>query len=83
MKHLLIFALLSLLVVSKSNAEVIKDYTVNGNKRISDETIKIYGKIELNKDYIRVSNIGLLKSPQFLSGFNNNIYNNTNDFFNT
>ena len=51
MKNLLIFALLSILVISKSNAEIVKNYTVNGNKRISDETIKIYGKIELNKDY--------------------------------
>ena len=37
----------------------------------------------LNKDYIRVSNIGLLKSPEFISGFNNIIYNNSNNFFNT
>ena len=32
-------------------AEVVKKITINGNKRISDETIKIYGDIELNKDY--------------------------------
>jgi len=32
------------------NAEVVKDIQINGNKRVSDETIKIYGKIQLNKD---------------------------------
>ena len=32
-------------------AEIIKDIVINGNKRVSDETIKIYGGIEINKDY--------------------------------
>ena len=32
-------------------AEVVKKITINGNKRIADETIKIYGDIELNKEY--------------------------------
>ena len=33
------------------NAETIKDIIIDGNKRISDETVKIYGKIEINKNY--------------------------------
>ena len=57
---------------------------INTNINLVEEQVWLNRKrVELNKDYIRVSNIGLLKSPQFLSGFNNNIYNNTNDFFNT
>ena len=32
-------------------AEVIKKIEVIGNKRVSDETIKLYGDINLNKDY--------------------------------
>ena len=33
------------------NAEVVEKIIVSGNKRISEETIKVYGNIELNKDY--------------------------------
>ena len=34
-----------------SNAEVVKNLTIEGNNRISEETIKLYGEIELNKEY--------------------------------
>ena len=34
-------------------AEVVKKITISGNNRIADETIKIYGNIELNKEYSR------------------------------
>lgn len=33
------------------NAEVINEIKITGNKRISEETIKIYGNIETKKDY--------------------------------
>jgi outer membrane protein insertion porin family len=32
-------------------AEVINSIKISGNKRISEETIKVYGEIELRKDY--------------------------------
>ena len=51
MKNFLIIILFSIIVISKTNADIVKNFTVNGNKRISDETIKIYGKIQINKDY--------------------------------
>jgi len=51
MKNFLIIILFSIILISKTNADIVKNFTVNGNKRISDETIKIYGKIEINKDY--------------------------------
>ena len=37
--------------ISSVNAEVVKSFKVEGNKRISIETIKIYGDIEINKKY--------------------------------
>jgi outer membrane protein insertion porin family len=37
--------------VNVSNAEIVKSIQINGNERVSDETIKIYGNIKLNKDY--------------------------------
>ncbi len=33
-------------------AEVVKNIKINGNKRVSDETIKIYGDISINKNYL-------------------------------
>ena len=36
------------------NAEVVKKIEISGNKRISEETIKVYGDIELNKDYKKI-----------------------------
>ena len=57
---------------------------VNTNVSLVEEQVWLNRKrIILNKDYIRVSDIGLLKTPQFISGFNNLVYNNSNDFFNT
>ena len=32
-------------------ADVLKKIEISGNSRISSETIKVYGDIELNKDY--------------------------------
>ena len=32
-------------------AEIIKNIEVLGNQRVSDETIKVYGEIEVNKNY--------------------------------
>ena len=38
---------------SVSKAEIVKDIEINGNFRVSDETVKIYGKIILNQDYAK------------------------------
>ena len=32
-------------------ADIINNIKVSGNKRISDQTIIVYGDIELNKEY--------------------------------
>ena len=40
-----------LLISSLSLAETISDITVSGNKRISKESIAIFGDISLNKNY--------------------------------
>ena len=39
---------------SISQAEVVNQVQIDGNKRISNETIKVYGEIELNKNYSKV-----------------------------
>ena len=45
------FTILIFLVISNvSLAEIIKDIKINGNERISDETVKVYGDIQINQD---------------------------------
>jgi len=44
----LIFILLNFSAVK---AEVVEKIVIEGNKRISEETIKIYGEVELNKNF--------------------------------
>ena len=51
MKKILIYIFVFLFNFSYLKAEILKNVIINGNKRVSDETIKIYGKINLEKDY--------------------------------
>ena len=37
--------------LSIANSEVVKRIEISGNDRVGDETIKVYGEIELNKNY--------------------------------
>jgi hypothetical protein len=48
-----------------------------------DEQVWVNGKRIEEDSYFKVSNAGLLKYNNFVTGFNTNIYNNTNDFFDT
>ena len=50
LKKLIYFVLLFFLF-TKTNAEILKNLEIVGNERVSKETIKIYGKIEINKNY--------------------------------
>ena len=59
LKYLIIFFFSVSLNLS---AEVINKFEVNGNKRISKETIKVYGEIILNKDYTSNEIDGVLKN---------------------
>ena len=51
MNKILIYILSCLLFFSVLKAEQITSIIIEGNKRVSKETIKIYGKIDLKKDY--------------------------------
>ena len=48
-KALLTILFISLFSISK--AEVVKELIVTGNKRVSNETIKVYGEIDFGKNY--------------------------------
>ncbi len=58
-------------LISNSKAEIVKKIEINGNERVSDATIKIYGDIQINKDY----------SEKDLNKILNNLYS-TNFFEN-
>ena len=80
MNKFLFFITIILFSYSTSNAEVIKNIIINGNKRISDETIKIYGDINLNKDYSEedLNNIiNDLYNTEFFEDIKINLSNNT------
>ncbi len=51
MKSFLLSVLFSTLIFTNLLAEVIQKIYIEGNKRISKETIKIYGEIEIGKNY--------------------------------
>ncbi len=51
MKKFLFISIFIFLQASLTNAEVVNKIEISGNKRVSDETIKIYGGIKINKDY--------------------------------
>ena len=48
---ILFIFLFSLFCISKANTEIVKEIIIEGNKRVSEETIKVYGEIEINKDF--------------------------------
>ena len=43
-------SILILLFSSNLSAEIIKEIIIEGNNRVSKETIKVYGEIQINKD---------------------------------
>ncbi len=46
-----IILVFSIFCYTSLQAEIVKSIVIEGNKRVSTETIKIYGGIEINKDY--------------------------------
>ena len=51
MHRLLTFFIFFFLLITHLNAEIVSKISVKGNKRVSLETIKVYGDIEIGKDY--------------------------------
>ena len=47
----IIFTSIVFLFFSIANGEIVEKIEINGNKRVSEETIKLYGDVETKKDY--------------------------------
>ncbi len=79
-KKLYITIFLFLSFTLNASAEIVKKIEVNGNKRVSAETIKIYGKIKLNENYTEKDINEVLQnlnSTNFFQDININLSNNT------
>ena len=73
------FTLLFFLVyVFAVKAEIVENIVIEGNKRISDETIKIYGELELNKNFTE-SDLNKVLSNLNSTNFFENIEINLNN----
>ena len=51
MKKIYIYVSLIFLIFFDANSEIVKEINITGNKRVSNETIKLYGDIKINQDY--------------------------------
>ncbi len=67
-----------LLYFSSLRAEIVENIVIEGNRRISDETIKIYGEVELNKNFTE-SDINKVLSNLNSTNFFQNIEINLNN----
>ena len=76
MKKLII--IFTLIFFSSSNAEIARDVVIEGNKRISDETVKVYGNIKLNTD-INKQDINKILKDLYSTEFFENIEITLND----
>ena len=79
-KFLYSLCFFGLLFSSNLNAEILKKVEIQGNSRISSETIKVYGEIELNKDYSSDDINSIIKklyNTKFFSKISTDFSNNT------
>ena len=80
MKKIFIIFLFIIFNFSFLNAEVIKKTIIDGNKRIADETIILYGDIQLGKDYSEADLNEIIKnlySTNFFEDVQISLNNNT------
>jgi len=72
-KKILSFFLLFLFLINgKSIAEVVKKVEIEGNDRISHETIMVFGDISIGKDY-NISEVNILIKKLYSTSFFSNI----------
>ena len=67
-------------LISIAKAEIVQDIKISGNKKISDETIKIYGGVKIGQDYKDKDLDRIIKNlygTNFFEDINVNLSNNT------
>ncbi len=64
--------LIIFIITISANCEIIKEIKVNGNKRVSSETIKIFSEIEVNSD-LSVNQLNDVVKKLYSTNFFNNV----------
>ncbi len=64
--------LIIFIITISANSEIIKEIKVNGNKRVSSETIKIFSEIEVNSD-LSVNQLNDVVKKLYSTNFFNNV----------
>ena len=77
-KIILLSILLCVFLSTASRSEVVKEIKVNGNERISDETIKMFSTITLNQD-INDDDLNKITKDLYQTNFFENIFVSIND----
>ena len=67
---------------SNLNAEVVQKIIIEGNNRISEETIKVYGEIEINKNYSEIDLNKIINNLYYTDFFENVKLNLRNNILN-
>ena len=60
-----------ILLSTKVFAEVVNKISIEGNQRFSDETVKVYGNLSINKDYTNIEINNALKNLYSTNFFKN------------
>ena len=72
MHKILITVFILLMNFTLLKAEIVNKFNISGNKRISNETIKIYGNLELNKNY-KENDLNIILQNLYKTNFFENI----------
>ena len=64
--------LIIFIITISANSEIIKEIKVNGNKRVSSQTIKIFSEIEVNSD-LSVNQLNDVVKKLYSTNFFNNV----------
>ena len=64
--------LIIFIITISANSEIIKEIKVNGNKRVSSQTIKIFSEIEVNSD-LSVNQLSDVVKKLYSTNFFNNV----------
>ena len=64
--------LIIFIITISANSEIIKEIKVNGNKRVSSATIKIFSEIEVNSD-LSVNQLSDVVKKLYSTNFFNNV----------
>ena len=64
--------LIVFIITISANSEIIKEIKINGNKRVSSETIKIFSEIEVNSD-LSVNQLNDVVKKLYSTNFFNNV----------